>query len=282
MPIQQREQGKNREFVLSDKDFRTISRIVGERTGIVLSDSKREMVYSRLSRRLRALGMDSFADYCTLIKDGDEQELAEFTNAITTNLTAFFREMHHFEFLQSHLLPYLRKTKKDQKLRIWSSGCSSGEEPYSIAIMLRECMPASWDIRILATDLDSNMVNKGKSGVYAAERVEGLTEKRLRRWVMRGKGENADMVKMHPSLCEIITFKQLNLMHEWPVKGPFDFIFCRNVVIYFDKPTQRKLFQRYASLLEAQSHLFIGHSESLYKVSDQFESLGKTIYRRID
>ena len=274
------ENGRKKEFHLSDRDFRTISNIIGERTGIVLSESKREMVYSRLARRLRVLGLEHFSDYCDIVKGGDEQELAEFTNAITTNLTAFFREAHHFEFLHSHLLPLLRKTKKQHKLRIWSAGCSSGEEPYSLAITVRECMPENWDIKILATDLDSNMINIGSNGVYGEERVEGLSPQRLRRWVQRGKGDNADKVKMHPALRELITFKQLNLMHEWPLKGPFDFIFCRNVVIYFDKQTQRNLFKRFAALVEAQSHLFIGHSESLYKVSDQFESLGKTIYRR--
>jgi len=174
------------------------------------------------------------------------------------------------------------QSKTDRRLRCWSAGCSTGEEPYSIAMVLRETLPEQgWDTRILATDLDSDVVAKAQRGVYAQERVNGISPERLRRWFLRGKGNNDGMVQVRPPLRELIAFRQLNLMHEWPISGPLDFIFCRNVVIYFDKPTQKVLFDRYAELLPVGGHLFIGHSESLFKVSDRFKLIGKTIYRKV-
>ncbi len=275
---------REREFHFSDKEFKFISKLVGERTGIVLSDAKRQMVYGRLSRRLRQLKLTKFSEYCELLTSGHEEELIEFTNAITTNLTAFFRENHHFDFLKDTVLPELiKKNAHTKRLRIWSAGCSSGEEPYSIAMCVREALPksAGWDVKILATDLDSNMVQRGKNGIYTTERVEGLTEARMKKWVKRGKGANDDKVRMSDDLRNMITFKELNLMEDWPIKGPFDFMFCRNVVIYFNKETQRELFDRYAELLAPNAHLFIGHSESLNKVTERFNLLGKTIYQKV-
>ena len=275
---------REKEFHFSDKEFNFISQLVGERTGIVLSAAKRQMVYGRLSRRLRQLKLTKFSDYCDLLTSGHEGELIEFTNAITTNLTAFFRENHHFEHLKDTVLPALiKKNASTKRLRIWSAGCSSGEEPYSIAMCVREMLPKSsgWDVKILATDLDSNMVQRGKDGIYTAERVEGLTETRMKKWVKRGKGENSDKVRMSDDLREIITFKELNLMEGWPMKGQFVFMFCRNVVIYFTKDTQREFFDRYADLLTDDAHLYIGHSESLNKVTDRFNLLGKTIYQKV-
>jgi len=273
---------KNREFVMTDRDFDTIRNIVSERTGIVLSDGKRDMVYGRLVRRLRALGLSGFSQYCELISKDDEAELSEFINAITTNLTAFFRENHHFEFLQKEVLPNIIKTKKEKKIRIWSAGCSSGEEPYSIAMVVREVVPRDWDVKILATDLDSNMVNRARNGVYDEGRVSGIDRQRLKRWVKKGKGSSAGQIRMSDDLRSIITFKQLNLMHGWPFKGPFDFMFCRNVVIYFNKDTQRVLFDRFANLLPEGAYIFIGHSESMFNVCDRFKLLGKTIYQKQD
>lgn len=275
---------REREFHFTDKEFKFISKLVGERTGIVLSDAKQQMVYGRLSRRLRQLKLTKFSDYCDMLTSGHENELIEFTNAITTNLTAFFRENHHFEFLKNTVLPELiKKNAHTKRLRIWSAGCSSGEEPYSIAMCVREAIPkaSGWDVKILATDLDSNMVQRGKNGIYTTERVEGLSDARMKKWVKRGKGENDDKVRMSDDLRDLITFKELNLMEGWPIKGPFDFMFCRNVVIYFNKDTQRELFARYADLLAPDAHLFIGHSESLNKVTDRFELLGKTIYKKV-
>lgn len=275
---------REREFHFSDKEFKFISQLVGERTGIVLSDAKRQMVYGRLSRRLRQLNLTKFSDYCDMLTSGHESELIEFTNAITTNLTAFFRENHHFEHLKKKVLPeVIRNNASTKRIRIWSAGCSSGEEPYSIAMCVREILPKSrgWDVKILATDLDSNMVKRGKEGIYTAERVEGLSDSRMKKWVKKGRGDNSDMVRMSDDLRELITFKELNLMEGWPIKGPFDFMFCRNVVIYFNKDTQRVLFERYADLLAPNAYLYIGHSESLNKVTDRFDLLGKTIYQKV-
>ncbi len=270
----------NREFVMTERDFEIIRNIVSERTGIVLSDGKRDMVYGRLARRLRVLGLPGFGQYCDVISQDDGEELSEFINAITTNLTAFFREAHHFEYLEKELLPFIMENKKERKIRIWSAGCSSGEEPYSIAMVVRENVPKDWDVKILATDLDTNMVNKASLGIYDEKRVSGIDKKRLKRWIRRGRGNNSGMIRMSDELRGIITFNQLNLMHSWPFRGPFDFIFCRNVVIYFNKDTQRILFNRFADFLQDGAHMFIGHSESMFNVCDRFRLLGKTIYRK--
>ena len=281
MSALEKTENKTREFVFTDKDFETIRRIVGERTGIMLADGKRDMVYGRLARRLRALGLSRFDEYCRIVADGSDQaELSELVNAITTNLTAFFRENHHFEFLANTLLPELIRKKPEKRMRIWSAGCSSGEEPYSIAMVVKEVVPSNWDVKILATDLDSNMVARAKNGVYEEKRVSGIGKQRLKRWVMKGGGQNDGMIRMSDDLRNIITFKQLNLMNRWPMKGPFDFIFCRNVVIYFSKDTQRVLFNRFADMLPDQAYMFIGHSESMFNVCDRFKLIGKTIYRK--
>jgi chemotaxis protein methyltransferase CheR len=272
-----------REFDFTDRDFQNLRRIVREHTGIFLSDAKRELVYSRLSRRLRKLKLRGFDQYCKLLANEDPTEITEFINAITTNLTSFFREPHHFDYLANTALPEITNRNRHQRrIRVWSAGCSTGEEPYSIAIILKEAMPRqeSWDIQILATDLDSNVVAHAQNGVYHQERIEGLSQQRIQRWFQRGKGDNAGKVRVVPELRELITFRHLNLMREWPMKGPFDIIFCRNVVIYFDKETQRTLFRRFAGLLGGDGYLFIGHSESLFKVSEQFRLIGKTIYAR--
>ncbi len=270
-----------REFELGDAEFATIRRLVGERTGIVLSEAKRDMVYGRLARRLRALGLRSFRDYLDRLEAGDPEEMVAFTNALTTNLTAFFREPHHFTYLEQTLLPELIRRKPDRRLRIWSAGCSTGEEPYSIAMVVKEVVPDDWDVRILATDLDSDVVQHAREGIYRAERVEGLDRARLKRWVRRGKGDKAHLVRMAPALRQIIAFRTLNLMEAWPMRGPFDFIFCRNVVIYFSKETQQVLFDRFADYLPTDGHLFIGHSESLHRVTDRFRLLGQTIYQKV-
>jgi len=274
---------KTREFRFTSADFRFIRDLVAGRTGIVLSDNKRDLVYGRLSRRLRELNMKRFGDYCDLLQSGHDEEMVNFVNAITTNLTSFFREEHHFEYLGKTLLPALMETKTDRRLRIWSAGCSTGEEPYSIAMVLHEAMGYaidSWDVRILATDLDTNVLAKGRSGVYEQSRVEGMSRQRLKRWVQKGRGENAGLVRMSSELRELITFRQLNLMEAWPMTGPFDLIFCRNVVIYFDKPTQQKLFDRYADMLVDEGHLFLGHSETMFQKTDRYRLIGKTIYQK--
>lgn len=273
-----------RDFGFSEKDFECLRGLVRRHAGINLSEAKKDMVYSRLSRRLRALGLQRFSDYCRLIEEEDPEELVNFTNAITTNLTSFFREDHHFQYLADTLLPALRAAKPERRrLRVWSAGCSTGEEPYSIAMVVKENLPAheTWDAKILATDLDSNVLAKAIEGVYAEERIAGVAQSRVHRWFRKGRGQLQGQVRVVEELRQIITFKQLNLLQPWPAKGPFDVIFCRNVVIYFDKDTQRGLFDRFADLLEVGGHLMVGHSESLYRVTDRFKLIGKTIYRKI-
>lgn len=276
---------KLREFEFTDRDFRCIRNLAMQHLGIMLADTKREMVYSRLTRRLRHLSMDDFEDYCNLLQAGDADELVHFTNAITTNLTSFFRENHHFEALAKSLLPELIKRKsRSGQVRIWSAGCSTGEEPYSIAMVIKEALSREnqRNVRILATDIDSNVLATASRGVYDLERVGNISRQRLKRWFMKGKGGSEGLVKVAPELQEMITFRRLNLMEDWPVKGWFDIIFCRNVVIYFDKETQRRLFDRFANRIDAQGYIIVGHSETLLKVTDRFELLGQTIYRKIE
>jgi chemotaxis protein methyltransferase CheR len=273
-----------REFSFTDKHFSRIRKFVTAHTGIVLTDAKKDMVYGRLSKRIRAKFEGSFDAFCHAVDEGDKAEQEYLINAITTNLTAFFRENHHFEYLRDKLIPeLLRQKQQSRKIRIWSAGCSTGEEPYSLAMTLREAIPGidNWDVKILATDLDANVVQHGQDGVYTRERISGLDESRQRRWFKFGKGENQGLVKVKPELQQLIHFKRLNLLDDWPMKGLFDVIFCRNVVIYFDKQTQSELFERYANILTPGGHLFIGHSESLYKVSERFAALGHTVYRQL-
>lgn len=274
---------QSNEFKFTDKDFKFIKNLVSTKTGIVLSDAKRSMVYSRLARRLRALSIVNFSSYCDFLKTENEDELVNFVNAITTNLTSFFREKHHFDYIANTLIPYWLKTRNDERrIRIWSAGCSTGEEPYSIAITLLKHFPRidDWDIKILATDLDTNVVATAKAGVYSEERIEGLPQSMARDWFKKGKDNFAGKVKVSPVLQEMITFNQLNLLHEWPFRGGFDLIFCRNVVIYFNKDTQRVLADRYADILKDDGTLFLGHSETLFKVSDRFSLIGNTIYNK--
>ena len=276
---------KTREFEFTEDIFDKIRHLVKSHTGIVLADGKQDMVYGRLTRRLRALDLPDFDSYLKIIEQEDEEELIHLVNAITTNLTSFFREEHHFGYLKNTVFPsLLEKNAATRRIRIWSAGCSTGEEPYSIAMTVREFFADyhDWDVKIIATDLDSNVVAKAESGVYDKARVDGVSPEYKQRWMKRGRGDKSDLVKIKAELQELITFKQLNLLHEWPIKGPIDIIFCRNVVIYFDKDTQRTLFGRYADVLSSDGHLFIGHSENMFNVCDRFESLGHTIYQRIN
>jgi chemotaxis protein methyltransferase CheR len=273
------------EFELTNSQFDRIRTLVREHTGISLSDAKRQLVYGRLARRLRALRLDNFADYIKLLERGDPVEIEEFTNAVTTNLTSFFRERHHFEHMAEHMLPaVVAKRSATRRLRIWCCAASTGEEPYSIAIVLREAQQllAGWDVKLLATDLDSNVLATGATGIYAEQRFENMDRKRVARFFDKGEGAQEGKYRVRDELRSLITFKQLNLMHEWPMRGPFDAIFCRNVIIYFDKATQRALFERMAFLQRPGDLLYLGHSESLYRVSTQYELVGRTIYRRLD
>jgi chemotaxis protein methyltransferase CheR len=272
-----------KKFSFGAEDFAALRELVKTHTGIHLTEQKRELVYGRLSRRLRALGLESFRTYREVLERGDREELVQFCNAITTNLTSFFREAHHFEYLREQVL---RSRAADalgaRRLRFWSAGCSSGEEPYSLAMTIYEALPEArrWDIRILATDLDTEVLARGERGVYDAERVRGLPAARLERFFRDDGHGKSVRYTVTRELRDLITFRELNLMRALPMRGPFDAIFCRNVIIYFDKDTQRELFARIAQLQRPGDLLFLGHSESLYRVSDAYTLVGKTIYRR--
>jgi chemotaxis protein methyltransferase CheR len=275
---------KQREFEFTSHDFNTLRQLVKEQTGIHLSEQKRELVYGRLSRRLRALGLDTFRDYIGMLSAGDSAELVEFCNAITTNLTSFFRESHHFDYIRdSFLAPRLADPHASRKLRIWHAGCSTGEEPYSLAITLNECIQdlGRWDVRQLATDIDSDVLARASKGQYNGVRIRGISQERRGKFFRQVGADGQEQWQVSSQLRDMIVFKQLNLMHALPMKGPLDVIFCRNVVIYFEKDTQRDLFARMAQLQRPGDLLFLGHSESLFKVSDAYTLIGKTIYRRV-
>jgi chemotaxis protein methyltransferase CheR len=272
------------EFELSDEIFDRLRELVRRYTGISLAESKRELVYGRLARRLRALELSSFAEYCALIESGPPGEIQELTNAITTNLTSFFRENHHFQQLAGEIFPQIESNRAAKKrMRIWSAGCSTGEEPYSIAMVMREALThlRDWDVKLLATDIDTKVVETAAAGVYAEDRFKGMPPERLRRWFAPAEAR-ANHYEASRELKSLITFKQLNLFDPWPMKGPFDVIFCRNVVIYFDKETQRGLFERMAELQEPGAWLIIGHSESLFSVTSRYRLVSRTVYRRIE
>jgi len=272
---------EGKEFRFTDRDFQYLRQLVNRETGIVITAAKREMVYSRLSRRLRALNLTDFEGYCRVLEEDEQGELNAFINAITTNLTSFFREPHHFDHLQNVVVPdLLNRNKVSRRIRIWSAGCSTGEEPYSIAMAIAEVLPDDWDCRILATDIDTDVLMKAERGIYPLERVASLPQERLKLWFSRGSGSNRGLVRVVPELREMITFRRLNLMEDWPVNGPIDILFCRNVVIYFDKETQRRIFDKFAERMEENACLFIGHSETLFKITDCFELIGQTIYRK--
>ena len=272
----------DREFQFTDNDFARVKKVVYDFAGIDLNESKKNLVYNRLAKRIRFLSQSSFHEYLNYVDQQGEEEFVHLINAITTNLTFFFRENHHFEFLAETAIPrIIERNQSTKKIRIWSAGCSTGEEPYSIAIVLKEVAPPGWDVKVIATDLDSNVVETGRRGVYKIDRLKGVTDARKKRWFLKGSGSNEGNVRVKSELQEIIEFGQLNLMNDWPIRDSIDIIFCRNVVIYFDKETQARLFDRYAERLPMGGHLFIGHSESLYKVCDRFNLLGKTIYERV-
>lgn len=264
-----------KEFDFTARDFERVRALIYQRAGIALAESKQEMVYSRLARRLRATGIRSFQAYLDgLESKPDTDEWEAFTNALTTNLTSFFREEHHFPILAEHV----RNSK--EPVTIWCSASSTGEEPYSIAMTLCEALgPQASQAHIVATDIDTNVLATGANGIYPTERVERLSPERIKRFFLRGKGAQEGLVRVRPELRQMVTFKQLNLLSDnWPVKGPFDAIFCRNVMIYFDKPTQGKILNRFVPLMKPDALLFAGHSENFLYVSDAFKLRGKTVY----
>ncbi len=275
---------RQREFGFTDADFDSLRALARALAGINLTDGKRELVYGRVSRRLRQLGLTSFADYRALLAGPDgPTEIGEFINAVTTNLTAFFRENHHFDYLREHILaPRVADAQGSRRIRVWCAAASTGEEPYSIAMTIAEAVPdwQRWDIRVLATDLDTNVLQHAETGIYAEDRVRDMPRALLSKYFTRGGDGDAPRFKVKPELAQMIVFRQLNLIQPLPMSGPLDVIFCRNVIIYFDKDTQRSLFGRMAPLQRPGDVLFLGHSESLFKVSEAWKLVGRTIYRR--
>lgn len=268
--------GHDREFVFTLEDFEQVSRLIYEHAGISLKPSKQDMVYSRLARRLRVTGVDSFRDYLALLESNDTVEWEAFVNSLTTNLTSFFREPHHFPLLAEHV----KKQNGRHPICLWCSAASTGEEPYSMAMTMVDAFGSfTPPVSIVATDLDTNVLAKAEAGVYPIERIEKLSADLVKRFFLRGAGAQSGFVKVRPELQAMITFRQVNLLGDnWPIRGPLDAIFCRNVMIYFDKETQLKLLRRFVPLLQPDGLVFAGHSESFYNATHLFRLRGKTVY----
>ncbi|MCL1886653.1 MAG: chemotaxis protein CheR [Betaproteobacteria bacterium] len=268
----------SKEFDFTTNDFRRIRSLIYKRAGITLADSKEEMVYSRIARRLRTTGYKDFSSYLDQLEGGKmENEWEAFTNALTTNLTSFFREAQHFPILAEHA----KKKQEDGLFTVWCSASSTGEEPYSIAITLCEAFNSlKPPVQIIATDIDTNVLKTAADGIYSSDKVEKLSQNYLKKFFLNGKGKHAGMVRVRQELRDLITYRQVNLLESnWPIRGSFDAIFCRNVMIYFDKQTQGKILSRFVSLMKPDGLLFAGHSENFTYVSNDFKLVGKTVYK---
>lgn len=267
-----------REFSYTDKDFERVRRIIYKKAGINLSDSKKQLVYSRLARRLRSLQLPDFSAYLTYLEQTEEEQ-QEFVNALTTNLTAFFREEHHFGILGD----FAREFTHNRPLRVWCAASSTGEEPYSIAITLVEAF-GRYDppVKILASDIDSNVLAEAQRAIYYENRIESLSLERKKQFFLKGKGDNTGKVRVIDALRNMVEYKQINLLdQDWPVTGLFDVIFCRNVMIYFDKATQHKLLERMLRYLHKDGLYIAGHSESFSQVNHLVRLVGKTTYQPV-
>jgi chemotaxis protein methyltransferase CheR len=266
----------SREFPFSVEQFRLISDRIYRFSGIRLPEAKREMVYARLARRLRSLGLQSFDDYVRYL-DLEPAEWEHCTNALTTNVTSFYREEHHFDTLAA----YAAGLPASRPIRVWSAGCSTGEEPYTIAMCLSEARPDG-DFRVIASDLDTQVLATAREGVYSLQSVAKLAPERQKRFFLRGTGRHEGRARIRPEIARRVEFQRVNLMDaEWPIEAGLDAIFCRNVMIYFDKPTQRRLVERYASLLAPQGLFFAGHAESLLDQGRYFRLRGQTVYELV-
>ncbi|MBB5018546.1 chemotaxis protein methyltransferase CheR [Chitinivorax tropicus] len=263
----------SREFHFTHDDFERVRKMIYDYAGIALHDGKQDMVYGRLARRLRALNLSSFKDYLAYLQRGDQKEWEAFVNSLTTNLTSFFREDHHFAILLEHL----KKRSGGGQVSIWCSAASTGEEPYSIAMTVCEAFDSlTPPAKIIATDLDTNVLDFGSKGVYPQDRSDKISPARAARFFTKG-ADGSLLVK--PELKNLITFRRLNLIDStWPIRGPFDAIFCRNVMIYFDKPTQVSILKKFVPLMRQDGLLFVGHSENFYHAADLFRLRGKTVY----
>lgn len=266
------------EFVWTATDFERIQSLIYQRAGINLHDGKHAMVYSRLSRRLRETGHASFHDYLGWLQNHDGPEWQEFVNALTTNLTSFFREHHHFEILAK----YLKTRSVTGGWRIWCNAASTGEEPYSIAMTVMESLQARTAFQLVASDIDSKVLASAEKGVYRLESLKNVGEERLQRFFLRGTGANEGMVRVKPELRQAVQFVNVNLIKDgWPFQEPFDVVFCRNVMIYFDGATQRQVLQRIHRTMKPGGLLFAGHSENFSDSRDLFVLRGKTVYERL-
>ena len=266
-----------RDFKFGPRDFKRVQELIYGHAGIAIANTKEEMVYSRLSRRLRATSLPTFDSYLRYLETpGNEAEWEHFTNALTTNLTSFFREAHHFPMLTQHL----RSLTRDRPLRVWTCAASTGEEPYSIAMAVAEAFDTlSPPVQILATDIDTKVLATAEAGVYEDKRVADLPAGHVKRFFLRGSGAHAGSVRIKPELAALVRFKPLNLLtSEWLGMKPFDAIFCRNVMIYFDKPTQGRILERFAPMLKPHGLLFAGHSENFSYVTRAFQLRGQTVY----
>lgn len=272
------------EFPFTWADFRQIAELVHSEAGIVLTETKANLVYSRLAKRLRTIGLRTFREYCTLIQgvDGVDERQAMIA-AMTTNVTRFFREAHHFEYLKTRVLPgLLDGARKGGKVRIWSAGCSSGEEAYSIGVTLLELAPdvAELDVRILASDIDPEMLRRGNTGIYALRQMGDIPPEPRRKWFRAVQGSGGSDLEVGEELRDLVRFRELNLLREWPMRGKFDIVFCRNVMIYFDDETQNTVWDRFAGLISPGGILCIGHSERITVGIHPYDLVGQTIYRR--
>ncbi len=266
-----------RAYEFSDADFRRLKKMIFDYAGISLNDNKKPMAYSRLTKRIRQLGHANFREYLDFVEHADSEEHVRFINALTTNLTYFFREAHHFTILSEHLL----KLYRDEPLTVWSAACSTGEEPYSIAMAAIEAFGSDAPpVRIIASDLDTDALAAAKRGVYALDKVASLTPQRLKRFFLKGAGDQAGFARIRPQVQRMVEFHQVNLHEDnWPIEGNLAAIFCRNVMIYFNKETQTKILDRFAPLLRRDGLLFAGHSENFfYNARDTFRIRGKTVY----
>ncbi|EKN00126.1 MULTISPECIES: protein-glutamate O-methyltransferase CheR [unclassified Acidocella] len=275
---------ENSEFRFTAADLELISRLMMQETGITLSTAKANLVYSRLAKRVRKLGLPGFAEYCALVEAPEgKQERRELVAALTTNVTRFFREPHHFEHMRTKMLPGLiRRARAGEKIRLWSAACSSGPEPYSMALTLLQEMPDAprFDIRILASDIDQNVLATAMAGIYEDSQLEPVPPALRQAW-FKPVSNGREHYQAAPELRQLISFKPLNLIGQWPMKGKFQIIFCRNVVIYFDNPTQERIWSRFTPLLEDAGALYIGHSERVSGAAEQLlVSDGVTIYRK--
>ncbi|MFP1878025.1 protein-glutamate O-methyltransferase CheR [Lonsdalea quercina] len=261
---------------LSDTHFKRISQLIYQRAGIVLADHKREMVYNRLVRRLRLLGINDFGQYLALLEsDPNSAEWQAFTNALTTNLTAFFREAHHFPILAEHA------RKRQGNYSVWSTAASTGEEPYSLAMTLAEVFgeKSHNHCQVIASDIDTQVLEKASAGIYRQDELRSLSPQQMQRFFLRGTGPHSGLVRVRPELASMVHFQQLNLLApEWAVPAPFDAIFCRNIMIYFDKETQERILRRFVPLLKPGGLLFAGHSENFSQISREFYLRGQTVY----